>query len=60
MSRSVDPCEICVLRQDAIVVWIPDVNLLDVAFTGPERADELLKSVEEFVPEKWGLPPYDA
>jgi pseudouridine-5'-monophosphatase len=41
------------------VVWIPDINLLDVEYSGPEKADQTLKSVEEFAPEQWGLPPYD-
>jgi hypothetical protein len=42
------------------VVWIPDPNLLDIEFSGPEKADQILKSIEEFVPEQWGLPPYDS
>ncbi|KAJ6594484.1 HAD-like domain-containing protein [Mycena capillaripes] len=40
------------------VVWVPDVNLLDVEYSGEEKADQILKSLEEFVPEQWGLPPY--
>ncbi|KAF7979081.1 hypothetical protein HWV62_43585 [Athelia sp. TMB] len=47
-------------RAGMSVVWIPDNNLLDVEFKGPERADETLKSVEEFEPEKWGLPAYES
>jgi len=47
-------------RADMSVVWVPDTNLLDVEFSGPEKADQILKSVEEFVPEQWGLPPYDS
>jgi len=38
------------------VVWIPDANLLDVEISGSEKADQTLKSVEDFVPEQWGLP----
>jgi pseudouridine-5'-monophosphatase len=38
-----------------VVIWVPDANLLDVDCDG---ADQLLKSIEEFEPEKWGLPPY--
>ncbi|KAI0292711.1 HAD-like domain-containing protein [Multifurca ochricompacta] len=42
------------------VVWIPDENLLGV---GPsqitERPDRVLHSLEDFVPEDWGLPPFD-
>jgi len=41
------------------VVWVPDANLLDVEYSGLYRADETIKSVEDFVPEKWGLPPYE-
>ncbi|TDL27704.1 HAD-like protein [Rickenella mellea] len=40
------------------VVWVPDPNLLDVEYTGP-RPDETLNSLCEFLPEKYGLPPYD-
>ncbi|KII92559.1 hypothetical protein PLICRDRAFT_50923 [Plicaturopsis crispa FD-325 SS-3] len=39
------------------VVWVPDANLLDVEYTGSERADAVLRSLEEFKPEDWGLPP---
>jgi len=42
------------------VVWVPDSNLLGVEFSGPETADQILTSVEQFVPQQWGLPPYDA
>ncbi|KAK0455568.1 HAD-like domain-containing protein [Desarmillaria tabescens] len=41
------------------VIWIPDANLLDVEYVGEEKADAMLKSIEDFVPEEWGLPPYD-
>jgi len=42
------------------VVWIPDSHLLtldssDVA----EKPDQTLHTMEEFVPEEWGLPPYE-
>ncbi|KAJ8083857.1 hypothetical protein PM082_002623 [Marasmius tenuissimus] len=43
-----------------VLVWVPDSRLLDVKYDGSERPDETLKSLEEFVPEKWGLPPYDS
>lgn len=36
---------------------VPDVQL-DVEET--RGADEVLKSLEEFQPERWGLPPYAA
>ncbi|KAG6895450.1 hypothetical protein C0992_001186 [Termitomyces sp. T32_za158] len=42
------------------VIWVPDANLLDVDYTGKERADQILKSIEDFVPQEWGLPPYDS
>ncbi|KAK0214277.1 HAD-like domain-containing protein [Armillaria nabsnona] len=42
------------------VIWIPDANLLDVEYVGEEKADAMLRSMQEFVPEEWGLPPYDA
>ena len=45
---------------DCTVVWVPDVNLLDVPHDSHERPDQILRSVEEFVPEEWGLPPYSA
>jgi len=47
-------------RAGMTVVWVPDPNLLDVEFSGIEQADQTLKSIEEFVPEEWGLPPYDS
>ena len=44
-----------------IVVWVPDSNLLDVTEeTGPEVADQVIRSLEDFIPEQWGLPPYDS
>ncbi|EPT04610.1 hypothetical protein FOMPIDRAFT_1156880 [Fomitopsis schrenkii] len=46
------------------VVWVPDANLLALGNSGPtldvEQPDQMLKSLEQFVPEEWGLPPYDA
>ncbi|CCL98693.1 uncharacterized protein FIBRA_00696 [Fibroporia radiculosa] len=45
------------------VVWVPDVNLLSLGESGPtmdiEQPDQTLNSLENFVPEEWGLPPYD-
>jgi len=46
-------------RAGMSVIWVPDANLLDVEFAGPEKADQVLKSIEDFIPEHWGLPPYD-
>ncbi|KAJ7139057.1 HAD-like domain-containing protein [Mycena epipterygia] len=45
-------------RAGMSVVWVPDANLLNVEYSGEEKADQILKSLEEFVPEQWGLPPY--
>ncbi|KAJ7354623.1 HAD-like domain-containing protein [Mycena albidolilacea] len=45
-------------RAGMSVVWVPDANLLDVEYSGEEKADQTLKSLEDFVPEQWGLPPY--
>ncbi|RXW25011.1 hypothetical protein EST38_g794 [Candolleomyces aberdarensis] len=44
------------------VVWVPDPNLLGVKDVkdGPETPDQVLHSLENFVPEQWGLPPYDS
>ncbi|KAJ4483726.1 HAD-like domain-containing protein [Lentinula aciculospora] len=44
-------------RAGMAVVWVPDVNLLNVGYSGKEKADQMLKSLEDFVPEEWGLPP---
>ncbi|KAI0076136.1 HAD-like protein [Panus rudis PR-1116 ss-1] len=44
------------------VVWVPDPNLLalgDNENTILEKPDQTLKSLEDFKPEEWGLPPYD-
>ncbi|KAJ7646708.1 HAD-like domain-containing protein [Roridomyces roridus] len=45
-------------RAGMSVVWVPDTQLLSVEYSGEEKADQTLKSLEEFVPEQWGLPPY--
>ncbi|KAI0745927.1 HAD-like protein [Earliella scabrosa] len=44
------------------VVWVPDANLLSLGgeeTSVDERPDLTLNSLEEFVPEQWGLPPYN-
>ncbi|KAK0448782.1 HAD-like domain-containing protein [Armillaria borealis] len=41
------------------VVWVPDSNLLGVEYIGDEKADVTLSSIDDFIPEKWGLLPYD-
>ena len=44
------------------VVWVPDGNLLALGgeeTSVDERPDLTLNSLEEFVPEQWGLPPYN-
>ena len=50
------------------VVWVPDPNLIAIGTQGQDNAavptttieqpDQTLKSLEEFKPEEWGLPPY--
>lgn len=40
------------------VVWVPDAQLRELPYSGVEKADQTLTSIEEFVPEEWGLPPY--
>ncbi|KAF4567239.1 hypothetical protein EYR36_010857 [Pleurotus pulmonarius] len=44
-------------RAGMAVVWVPDANLLNVEYGGVEKANIVLKSLEDFVPEHWGLPP---
>jgi pseudouridine-5'-monophosphatase len=49
-------------RAGMAVVWVPDAELLAVqrkqGLALPE-VDEMILSMEDFVPEQWGLPPYD-
>ncbi|KAF8757106.1 Haloacid dehalogenase-like hydrolase [Rhizoctonia solani] len=40
------------------VVWIPDPNLAALTTADELGADETLRSLEDFIPESWGLPPY--
>ncbi|KAI0088102.1 HAD-like protein [Irpex rosettiformis] len=48
------------------VVWVPDPNLIALRNRGEEsvapidQPDQILESLEHFVPEQWGLPPYDS
>jgi hypothetical protein len=57
-SSSVPPPD---LRFGHVVVWVPDQNLLDVSsLQAAERPDQVLRSLEDFVPEEWGLPPFDS
>jgi pseudouridine 5'-phosphatase len=43
-----------------VVVWVPDENLLSVDSSQlTEKPDQVLRSLEAFVPEEWGLPPFD-
>ena len=53
---------VCGRADLAAVVWVPDANLLSIggdAAPAAEMPDLQLTSLEEFVPEEWGLPPYD-
>ncbi|KAL4078311.1 HAD-like domain-containing protein [Scleroderma yunnanense] len=47
-------------RAGMSVVWIPDANLLRVEYPGAHKPDQTLRSLEEFKPEEWDLPPYDS
>ncbi|KAF8444797.1 HAD-like protein [Boletus edulis BED1] len=47
-------------RAGMSVVWVPDPNLLAMEYSGKHIPDETLRSIEEFRPEEWGLPPYDS
>jgi pseudouridine-5'-monophosphatase len=31
---------------------------VNVEYSGVERADQTIKTLENFVPEEWGLPPF--
>ncbi|KAH6914431.1 HAD-like domain-containing protein [Coprinopsis sp. MPI-PUGE-AT-0042] len=41
------------------VLWVPDPKIQET-YDGEEVPDKTIKSLEEFVPEEWGLPPYDS
>jgi len=45
------------------VVWVPDPEIHAIGTNGSgnilEQADLVLTSIEEFVPEEWGLPAYE-
>ncbi|KIJ67763.1 hypothetical protein HYDPIDRAFT_126100 [Hydnomerulius pinastri MD-312] len=45
-------------RAGMSVVWVPDPNLLNLEYSGVHLPDQILRSIEEFKPEEWGLPPY--
>ena len=42
-----------------LVVWVPDSHLLELDREIDEQADQVLPSLLDFVPEEWGLPPFD-
>ncbi|KAH0828008.1 HAD-like protein [Lanmaoa asiatica] len=46
-------------RAGMSVVWVPDSNLLALEYSGKHIPDQTLRSIEEFRPEEWGLPPYE-
>lgn len=41
-----------------LAVWVADENLLKVGQPTTHKADEVLTSLEDFDPAKWGLPPF--
>ena len=45
------------LRAGMHVVWVPDPRAEQSSLFG--RVDQILDSLEKFVPEKFGLPPYN-
>ncbi|KAI6040239.1 HAD-like domain-containing protein [Pisolithus marmoratus] len=45
-------------RAGMSAIWVPDTNLLNVEYSGAHTPDQILKSIEVFRPEEWGLPPY--
>ncbi|KAF8160719.1 HAD-like domain-containing protein [Crassisporium funariophilum] len=45
-------------RAGMSVVWVPDPNISKLPYSDVERPDQVLESLERFVPEDWGLPPY--
>jgi pseudouridine-5'-monophosphatase len=50
------------IRSGMNVVWIPDPNLREIeekSKTDEFEPHQILNSLVEFVPEEWGLPPYD-
>ncbi|KAG6856628.1 hypothetical protein H0H87_002378 [Tephrocybe sp. NHM501043] len=47
-------------RAGMSVIWVPDSELLGVQYSGKEMADQKITSIENFIPEEWGLPPYDS
>ena len=40
-------------------IWIPDTNIDKTKETLDQRVTQVLRSLEEFNPELYGLPPYD-
>ncbi|KAI0293893.1 HAD-like domain-containing protein [Multifurca ochricompacta] len=48
-------------RAGMSVVWIPDERFFGVSggAEAEQQPDQILRSLEEFVPEEWGLPPFD-
>ncbi|KAF9478786.1 HAD-like protein [Pholiota conissans] len=46
-------------RAGMTVVWVPDPNLLKVGYNAEEKPDRIFGSLEDFVPEEWGLPPFN-
>ena len=64
MRSFIFPVRLFFLKSDSsslcIVVWVPDENLLSVDSSQlTEKPEQVVRSLEAFVPEEWGLPPFD-
>ena len=63
---SAPECQVCAMDSfiaylsisSSTVVWVPDPNLLKIGSNEEEKPDQVLTTLEDFVPEDWGLPPY--
>lgn len=40
------------------VVWVPDTKVVKLEDGEALHPGEILSSLDDFIPEKWGLPPY--
>ena len=42
-----------------LVLWVPDPKIQET-YDGEEVPDKTVYTLEHFVPEEWGLPPYES